>query len=145
MAEWTGVGMSKLYEDQWKVADASLCKSKGHPWFIESLAGCRWLSMSGDAGPKLGHEDCEPLLTAEGIGRLLGVTQPVGSISLPKPTRERYQTRKQGRHEIVVDTESCIFGWGPCESGFSHSCQKLDGHTGRHVCSVCGATTRRVE
>ncbi len=65
------------YEEQWKHADMSLCRSRGHEPRLESVSRCRWLSMRGDAGPKPGHENCEPALSAEGIGRLLGIEEPL--------------------------------------------------------------------
>jgi len=47
---------------------------------------------------------------------------------------------------MVVDTESCTFGWGPgCDSYTGgHTCTRDGGHVGRHRC-MCGATSVRGE
>jgi len=41
---------------------------------------------------------------------------------------------------LTLDTEACMFGWGPCVDSFmfSHSCKKREGHDGFHICEICG-------
>lgn len=47
---------------------------------------------------------------------------------------------------IHLDTEACIFGWGPCPdvplANLSHCCKKREGHVGYHVCDWCGSRKR---
>jgi hypothetical protein len=53
----------------WDYADGSRCLSKSNPFpqLVESKSVCRWLSMGGDAGPKPGHEQCQPNLEPVGL------------------------------------------------------------------------------
>jgi hypothetical protein len=46
--------------------------------------------------------------------------------------------------KLVLDTEACIFGWGPCPEayGFSHACRRPAHHPGDHYCATCGARAK---
>lgn len=57
--------------------------------------------------------------------------------------RREPKEEKMGEYRLVVDTDSCIYGWGPCAESynFSHACKRQRGHDGRHVCEICGATS----
>jgi hypothetical protein len=58
----------------WNYAVGSYCQRWGDGG-MENRSYCRWLGQGGeDEGPREGHERCEPLLTADSIGRALEVT-----------------------------------------------------------------------